>query len=164
MNILIPLAPGQQPHPETLRSISAQTIDCSVLTHTSPLLKTGDRLLDKRINECANRNSLMLKASKPHALFLNHNVVLSSPRDVADCIDYLDMHPEKAAVAMDTKGQDLQKAELRGHVCCAAIMIRSDIWEGFQWDATTNRCSCMCVNERFRVRYLDDRKLREVGA
>ena len=164
MTVLIPLAPGTEPHPDTLTSIARQSVPCEVVTRSLPYrVRASQRMLRKRTNECDNRNALMPEASRPYAMYVDSDVVLAGPNDVCDCIVFLDNHRDLDAVALDTKHQDIRKAELRRHVCVACLMIRTEAWAGFQWTATVDQCSCMCVNEWMRVRYLDDRKLREAS-
>jgi hypothetical protein len=161
VTVLIPLAPGTVPHHDTLASIDRQSVPCSVISHSTPWIETGERLADKRANEIANRNWLLEYASVPYALYLDNGVVFSGPRDVADCAACLDAHPELDAVALDTKHQDIHKAETDHHVCVACLMIRTVRWKGYRWTASLTRCGCRNVNETFTVRYVDNRRLSE---
>ena len=159
--ILIPLANGMTVPQATVDSILLQTVCCKIVEHSSPLISTGERLLDKRLNECHNRNMLLPSASEPYALFLNHDVVLG-PTDVADCCEFLDAHPEWDAVALNTKSVSIEAQEIDKHVCCACLMICTERWRNYHWAATLDKCSCRDVNEKFHIRYLDSRRLREV--
>jgi hypothetical protein len=115
----------------------------------------------KRINEVDNRNALMLEASRPYAAMLNHDVVLVNAYDLRDCMDFLDAHPEWDVVALNTKrGQNIAKAEKRGHVVDACIVFRTSAMAGFLWEVDENHCSCWKINEK-RIRYIDNRQLRE---
>ncbi len=161
IDVLVPLAEGQH-LPDVVRdAIFLQTVPCRIVCHTSPVKQTGERLLDARVNECHNRNALLLSASEPYALYLNRKVMLG-PTDVSDCIDFLDANHDVDAVALNTKNQDIGHAEKIKHVCCAALAIRTERWKGYQWTATVNECSCLDVNRKFSVRYLDNRQLKEV--
>lgn len=163
MTILIPLGPGMEPHPKTLASIEEQTIPCEVLKHTSPMVETGERLRDKRSNEMVNRNALLPKASTPYAAYVDSDVVFSSPHDIEDCCKFLDAHPDIDAVALDTKGQDVRRQEKYNHVVVACMVIRTAVWAGYTWVAFWSQCGCIDANKKFRICYLDNRQLKEVG-
>jgi hypothetical protein len=76
-------------------------------------------------------------------------------------MDFLDAHPEWDVVALNTKrGQNIAKAEKRGHVVDACIVFRTSAMAGFLWEVDENHCSCWKINEK-RIRYIDNRQLRE---
>jgi len=162
MTVLIPLAPGTEPHPDTLASIERQSVPCEVVTRSLPYrVRASQRMLRKRTNEVDNRNALMSEASRPYAAMLNHDVVLTSNHDIADCVEFLREHQEWDVVALNTKrNQDIAKAEKRGHVINACIVFRTDAMAGFVWEVNERHCSCWSINEK-QIRYLDGRKLYE---
>lgn len=162
VNVLIPLANGMLVPQQVQDAIMLQTTCCKIVEHSSPLVVTGERLLDKRLNECHNRNMLMSSASIPYALFLNHDVVLG-PTDVQDCAEFLDEHMELDAVAINTKrGINIKAQEEDKHVVNACLMIRTSQWGGYQWVATVNRCACRNANEKFSMQYIDTRQREEI--
>ena len=161
INVLIPLAEGQTVPQQVIDAIHLQTVCCYWTAHSSVVKQTEERLLDARANECHNRNTLLLAASEPYALYLNRKVVLG-PTDVADMVEFLDAHPEWDAVALNSKPVDIEVQTAQKHVCCACLLIRTARWKGYQWTATVNECSCLDVNRKFSVRYLDNRQLKEV--
>jgi len=162
ISILIPLAPGTKPHPDTLASITRQSVPCEVVTRSLPYrVRASQRMLRKRTNEVDNRNALMPEASRPYAAMMNHDVVLTSDHDLMDCVEFLRAHTEWDAVALNSKrGQDIAKAEKRGHVVNACIVFRTESMTGFVWKVDEKHCSCWKLNEK-KIRYLDDRQLRE---
>ena len=160
IDILVPLAEGQS-LPELVRdAIFSQTVPCRIVPHMSPVKHTGERLLDARLNECHNRNTLLISASKPYAMYLNRKVILG-PTNVADCVEFLEANIEWDGVALNTKLVDIHAQERDRHVCCAALMIRTEKWVGYNWTASINRCSCRDANEHFKMRYIDNRQLKE---
>lgn len=163
MKILIPLAPGTEPPMRVLAAIDAQTIPCDVVTKSLPYtVRETQRLMRRRQNECDNRNALMERvAGNDYAAMMNHDVVMSSNHDFADCVEYLRNNPEWDAVALNTKqGQDIAKAEKRGHVVGACFVFRVAAFAGFKWQVDEAYCSCWKLNEK-KIRYLDNRQLRE---
>lgn len=157
--ILIPLAPGTDPHQDTLAAIASQSVPCKVVTRCEPFIRTRDRLGDMRRHLCANRNALIKDASCPYTVYLNHDVVFSSSHDVADMMQFLDANNDYDAVALDTKGIDIAKYERNRHVVEACVMIRATSLVGYTWTADAHHCPCINFNAMFRVRYLDDRRL-----
>lgn len=162
ITVLIPLAPGTESPMRVLAAIDAQTIPCEVVTRSLPYtVRASQRLLRKRQNLCENRNALMPEAVGDYAVMMNHDVVLSSNHDIADCVEFLRAHPEWDAVALNSKPRhDIAKAEKRKHVVDACFVFRIVAFVGFRWEIDEARCSCWKLNEK-QIRYLDKRQLIE---
>lgn len=159
ITILIPAADGHALRSETVRSIAMQSIPCDVVV----ISRSQVDACHYRREEAINRNLLRRFSSSPYAVMMDTRKAFTSDHDVADMVAFLDAYPEWDAVALDTKGINIRKAEAAGHVDIGCMCVRTEKLQGFEWriDRDQHECCCKDVNEKLKIRYLDDRKLIE---
>lgn len=155
MNILMPLGPGYTISKDVLNAIFMQTVQCFLC------VKENLEIKEKRSNEMANRNDLKRFASAPYTLCMDSNVILSSPFDVNDMVNFMNLNDNYDAVALDTKGINIDMATIDRHVVIACMMVRFPVLQQLTFRQEKNECLCYCVNRDIRICYLDSRRLTE---
>jgi hypothetical protein len=153
-HILIPQKDGHGLHKTVLHGLSIQDVDFKVISISRP----SDRhppIIGGSEAEC--RNLLKEYASDPYTFYMDSDVECTSSHDLSDCITFLDSHTEWDAVVLDTKTR-IQKP----NVIIAFMCIRKTVLDTYTFMATNRECCCRDVDKKLRVRYLDDRFLREV--
>jgi hypothetical protein len=157
INILVPLADGRKLSSNTIKSIAMQTNECNIIAISRP--EGGrDGFLQA---QCYNMNLLKKYASEPYTFYMDNDVILSSPIDIACCMGFLIHNEEFDAVALDTKGGNIRKREAMGHVVTAAFMVRSSFLQNYTFCTDGTHCQCIDFNKKAKITYLDDRRLKE---
>jgi hypothetical protein len=150
------MADGHKLAFEVYQALSQQLIKCNIVPLTRPKGK------DICLAQVDNMNLLKRFASDPYTIFMDDDVVLSGPTDLFDMECFLDENPEYDAVAYDTKYTNIENSTKLKHVICAIFMIRKSTLDNYTFASKDGQCQCMDVNEKLKIRYLDDRRLTEI--
>lgn len=169
ITIFTPKADHEALHPEVLGGLLLQKdVKWSwvVLSRPKPEKPIGDgKTVEDAVSD--NKNLLRTFSNNEYILWLDSDVVLTSDHDLFDLRKALDEHPEIDGFALDTKDVNVvQRIERKGHVVCACVMVRkitalNTIWNARQHDGSPG-CACLGYNKALKLRYLDNRKLKEV--
>ena len=154
------MADGHALNRETMSSICMQDIDCAIVPISRPI-----NHVSKRISEALCRNELKKYMSTPYSFYMDSDVVLTSERDISDCIEFLENNTAVDAVALDTKHINVEK-QAKKWVVIAAMCIRSEVLENITFRPTytdgRELCCCIAINNDINIEYLDNRKLSEI--
>jgi len=170
VDILTPKADHEVLHPEVLYGILRQKdveYKWFVLSRPKPILSIDGVMRTYTDSSSENKNSLREFITSDYVLWLDSDVVLTSDYDLHDLKDALDKNPEIDGFALDTKNIDVvERIEKGRHLVCACLIVRAKAAKETQWcarDMNNNpRCDCISYNNALKLKYLDNRKLREV--
>jgi hypothetical protein len=173
IHILTPLAPNKKVSEIAEKMLLSQTVQCRRFTHCQP-----GNFSHRRLHESFNRNVLKNYATNPYTVWMDHDVVLSDPEQLERCIKYLKDHDDLGGVAIDTKGINTKRAEMKGHVVVACVVMRGWIARTLEyrpWTASGEdsdlACNCHAINNdmkyartdiRMPLAYKHDEKATEI--
>lgn len=155
ITILTACADGHSEPYEACQSRSMQTVPNERVFISRP--KNEDH--HKSENKC--RNIARKYATGKYTIFMDSDVVMTSPTDIEDAIAWMREHPEYDAGAYNTKPGSAYDPNYP-HVCVAWMIVRTEVLLTREWRFMPGNCSCTPFGIDNRIAYIDDRIFYEI--
>lgn len=151
--ILMPIADGQGLHSHVVNGLGMQNVKYNLRIISRPRNE-----ICQTISECESRNLLRKYASEDVTIWMDSDVVLTSPNDIKDAVAFLYNHHEWEAGAFDTRGL------WREHISIAFMAVRTHWVKAIDFVYRQGMCCCQPYHVALagKIRYIDSRALREV--